>query len=482
VDRSQPWSAAEVLARVLAAWQQKFAGRELFRVAAGPGWLRLHLAGDDRDALLLTNFPGARLVFGHRGPLSAAMTAALPASRGHPLTALLTGGRLLGCGLLPSDRVAAFHLAAADGRELVLLHQMFGAQGNTTLLDRRRTLLWSVHRPPHPALTDWPPAAARAPAGSDAPPAEYDALALAHLAGTLAGQAGSANSSALARRSRAVERLVANLARDLARADQGELYRRKAEALAANLHRLRQGTNEVVLADLRDGTPLTIALDPARSPAHNLEAWFKQAHKADKGLAIIRHRLDEARAEQEELADAAAALAAVTGTDLSPDQRLAAQQAWRAAHGHRLGSFGGQPSGSTDRRKAEQPVARPFRRYLIDGTWEVWVGRNNRENDELTHRAAHARDIWLHAQGVSGSHVILRTGGHPERVTADVLAKAAALAALHSKARHSQLVPVIHTERRYVRRPRKAPPGTAVCLRDQSVFVEPGIRAGVETR
>jgi predicted ribosome quality control (RQC) complex YloA/Tae2 family protein len=115
----------------------------------------------------------------------------------------------------------------------------------------------------------------------------------------------------------------------------------------------------------------------------------------------------------------------------------------------------------------------------VDDRWEVWVGRNNKENDVLTHRTAHSLDIWLHAQGVPGSHVILRTGGKPEQVPRSVLEKAAALAAMNSKARHSGLVPVIHTEQRYVRKPRKAPPGTAVCLREKSVFVEPALPQGV---
>jgi predicted ribosome quality control (RQC) complex YloA/Tae2 family protein len=139
-------------------------------------------------------------------------------------------------------------------------------------------------------------------------------------------------------------------------------------------------------------------------------------------------------------------------------------------------------TGSRGRPRAAGPdePARPFRRYLIEGKWEVWVGRSSAENDELTHRAAHNRDIWLHAQGVAGSHVVLRTQGHPERVPHTVLAKAAALAALHSKARHAQLVPVVHTEKRYVRKPRKSPPGTAVCLRDRSLFARPGVMPGVE--
>ncbi|MBE0565013.1 MAG: DUF814 domain-containing protein, partial [Krumholzibacteria bacterium] len=145
-----------------------------------------------------------------------------------------------------------------------------------------------------------------------------------------------------------------------------------------------------------------------------------------------------------------------TGADLVPDAR---------------------PVGSP---LAPEEPARPFRRYLIDGRWPVWVGRSNQENDELTHRASHPRDLWLHAQGVAGSHVILRTDGQPEQVPRAVIEKAAALAALHSKAKHAGLVPVLWTERRYVRKPRKSPPGLATTLRAQSVFARPGVAPGVE--
>ena len=116
----------------------------------------------------------------------------------------------------------------------------------------------------------------------------------------------------------------------------------------------------------------------------------------------------------------------------------------------------------------------------MDERWEVWIGRSNQENDALTFGAAHGKDIWLHAQGVPGSHVILRTGGKPEQVPRGVLEKAAALAAFHCRAKNSALVPVIWTERRYVRKPRKAPAGAAVCLREKSLFVEPGVPPGAE--
>ena len=475
MEHPQPWTDTILLARVLANWRQQYAGREIFRVSAGDNWLRLHLAGDDRVALLLSHVPGARLVCRQVGKPPEALTDALAPHRNHPLQELLTGARLVACGLLPDDRIAAFHLARETGPDLVLLHRLYGARGNCTLLDRQLRLLWSVHRPPGPALAAWPPAATFT-GGLDGPaPAAYDNLARDELARAAADLVLTRNRSALGRRRKIVDRLVENLARDLANADQGENHRRKAEALAANLHTLRQGAAEIELADLTDASPLHIALDPARSPAANMEAWFRRARKADKGREIIRARHDEAVAAGAALYEAGERLLQAAGDSATPLERLANLWQWRQENADLF------PAGTTrSRAHAPEEPSRPFRRYLIDGQWEVWVGRNNKENDELTHRAAHNRDIWLHAQGVSGSHVIVRTGGHPERVPRPVLEKAAALAALNSKGRHAGLVPVIHTEKRYVRKPRKAPAGTAVCLQDRSLFVAPGIMPGVE--
>ena len=103
------------------------------------------------------------------------------------------------------------------------------------------------------------------------------------------------------------------------------------------------------------------------------------------------------------------------------------------------------------------------------------MGRNNAENDQLTHREADGRDLWFHAAGASGSHVILRTGGHRSGPPRSIVEAAAAIAAFHSKARHSGLVPVIYTEKRYVRKPRKGTPGLALCTREKTVFVKPEV-------
>ncbi len=464
----RPWLEHTALADVLAGWRAAWTGRALFAVTGGADWVRLHLEGPERDGILLTDVGGARLVLACRGALPAPLTAALPGRRDHPLKGLLAGARLERLGLLPDDRVAAFGLAAADGTPLVLLHRLFGARGDTTLLDAGGRLLWARHRPPHDLLARIPPPATWT-SGTPAPDT-LSAPGLDHLVASLAAAIATGFAAALVRRLRGAERRAANLEADLAVAEQGDELRRRAEALAASMHLLRPGLPGIEVTDPRSGLPLVLDLDPALPPAANLEAAFRRARKAERGRGILAERLGEARREVQALARA---LAAADDLPAGPPlDRLAALLAWRDAEAGLI------PTGQSGRVHAPEEPARPFRRYLLDGRWEVWIGRSNVENDELTHRASHAQDIWLHAQGVAGSHVILRTGGKPEQVPRAVIVKAAALAALHSKAKHAGLAPVIWTERRYVRKPRKAPAGTAACLREQNVFATPGVPDG----
>ncbi len=102
------------------------------------------------------------------------------------------------------------------------------------------------------------------------------------------------------------------------------------------------------------------------------------------------------------------------------------------------------------------------------------VGRNNRENDEVTFSHAAPNDIWFHAQGVTGSHVVLnRREGGIGNPPASIIERAASVAAHYSRARHSALVPVMYTLRKYVRKFRGARPGQVKCEREKTVMVPP---------
>lgn len=475
------WRDRERLLPLLGRWRELARGRALHRVTTGGDWTSLQLRGDDRASLLLGALPAGVLVFPYTAPLPAALHAALRPIARNPLVGLLAGATVEEIALLAHDLVLHLTLASAAGPRL-LRHQLFGSRGGTVVMDTDGRVLWTAHPSPHPCLLDLtaPLAVPAATAGAD-DLATWTTAGLLRLARQQETALGDRLQRQLERRLGAAARLVANLDADLARAAGGEAQRRDAETLASYLHLVPRGADEVTCPDPHGGPDRTIALDPAASAAVNLERLFRLARKAERGRQVIAERLAEARAVHADLSavesELAALLAGLTPGD-TVDQalaRLSALQAFAARHPQLLRTARTQRPG----RAAEEP-ARPFRRFRIGGRWEVWVGRSSRENDELTHRASSPRDLWLHAQGVEGSHVILRTGGRPEAVPRAVLERAAALAAAYSKARHSSLVPVLWTERRYVRRPRRSAPGTAVCLRAESVMVEPGIGAGVE--
>ena len=119
--------------------------------------------------------------------------------------------------------------------------------------------------------------------------------------------------------------------------------------------------------------------------------------------------------------------------------------------------------------------ALPYRRYRSSGGLEIRVGRGAKRNADLTFHHARPDDIWMHATQVPGAHVVLRWDGDGAPPARD-LAEAATLAALHSGARTSGSVPVAWTRRKYVRKPRKAPPGSVVPDRVQTLFVRPDRR------
>ncbi len=494
-----PWTDLQVLQNLGAQLRLKCKNQEVFRVAVGPDWLRLHLVGDQRPGLVLSSRPGCKFMFATEGTWSEVVKQALPVAKGHLLGQQLTGSRLVDLGVLPSDRVVALRFLTKDGQTLCLLHQMFGQRGNTTLLNSKSHLLWARHKIPHSLLSETPVAETwntgkAEQAGqtnndhnwADELFAQMQALFIRRLAHDLFTQ----QQTTLKRVTNTTERLVNNLRRDLETADKGDQFRRWAEALAANLHQLKQGFEKAEIHDLQDGTPICIPLDPAVSPAVNMERWFRKARKADKGRDIIAENLTRNEELQNRLQAALVELASIA--KMGQDELiLGSLHQWTDRHRELLpkskSSIGKHGAGPQEghrqgHRRGQVPdeAPRPFRRYLVDDKWEVWVGRNNKENDQLTHRAGHSKDIWLHAQGVAGSHVILRTGGNPDQVPKTVIEKAAALAALHSKAKHSALVPVIYTEKRFVRKPRKSPPGLAVCLREKNLFVEPGIPPGVQ--
>jgi len=112
------------------------------------------------------------------------------------------------------------------------------------------------------------------------------------------------------------------------------------------------------------------------------------------------------------------------------------------------------------------------RSLTIDG-YEIFVGRNSRENDTLTFQVAHPEDFWMHVGDYGGSHVVVRNSAKERVLPDNVLTKAAQLAAYFSQARNSSKVEVHYTQRRHVSKPRRAKPGLVKLSEFLSIRVEP---------
>jgi predicted ribosome quality control (RQC) complex YloA/Tae2 family protein len=133
-----------------------------------------------------------------------------------------------------------------------------------------------------------------------------------------------------------------------------------------------------------------------------------------------------------------------------------------------------EKSGRTPARgKGDRAAALPYRSFTVGG-YTVLVGKSSADNEEVTFKYAGPDDMWLHARGVSGSHVVIKLAGKP-RPGKDVIRKAAALAAYYSKYRTAGNVPVAYTEKKYVHKLKGAPVGTVRLDREEVVMVKPAV-------
>lgn len=267
------------------------------------------------------------------------------------------------------------------------------------------------------------------------------------------------------RRDRALLQLESRLRRVLRRAEQLEAelagagrdavaLRTKADLLLAQLHRVERGASVIELEDFEGGT-ITLELDPARDAAANANDLYERARRRDRAATRLPVMIARAREEAERLE---ATVADVAAGRVAPD-------AWLPAEG-------GRPDGRSGRRPPDVR-ALPYRTFVTSGGLEVRVGRSGRANDELTLHHARSSDIWLHARDTGGAHVVLRWSSPDTNPPHTDLVEAATLAALNSRARTSGVVPVDWTRRKYVRKPRRSPPGRVTIERAKTLFVEP---------
>jgi predicted ribosome quality control (RQC) complex YloA/Tae2 family protein len=255
-----------------------------------------------------------------------------------------------------------------------------------------------------------------------------------------------------------LERRVAQAARrvtslEVERADlpDPEQLRALGDLILARYREVPAGATTVTLTDF-DGQPLEVELDPGEPVHASASRYYERAAKSERAAERLPGILRRARAELRRLE------ALVEGV-----------RSGSADENQVLREIGPGTSGP---RRQTLETALPYRSFWSSGGLEIRVGRGARHNDGLTFGHSAPNDIWLHARHAAGAHVVLRWQG-TGRPPARDLEEAATLAALHSKARTSGSVPVDWTRRKYVRKPRKSPPGQVALERTETLFVEP---------
>jgi len=230
---------------------------------------------------------------------------------------------------------------------------------------------------------------------------------------------------------------------------------RDAALLLANLPSVERGAASVTLVDW-EGAEHTVSLVQTLSPSANVDRLYRRA----RGMRT------RAGADPEERARLEKQLVSLIELDkaITDAHDRRALEAIAAAHRRTL-----MPQGEPKEKGSPER----FRRFVVSGGGEVYVGRNAANNDELTVRFARPNDLWFHARGTSGSHVVLRWGDAKSKPPKEMIRAAAEIAAFYSGAKNARMVPVAYTWKKHVRKPRGAAPGAVVMEREEVVMVEP---------
>jgi NFACT protein RNA binding domain/NFACT N-terminal and middle domains len=282
---------------------------------------------------------------------------------------------------------------------------------------------------------------------------------------------------------RAVAKAVARLERridamrgDLTRARGVETAAEHARLFIAPAAKASRGATRLEAVDWSTGEarPIALAIDPARGAREQIDALFRRARRLRQGSAITRARLDDAERSHDALRAVAEACAAADDADLDALEaraRAAAPRDFRVLVAH--GSRSSLPSPSADSGRATAPGRGPHpphRTFFGASGARILVGRAAAHNDALTFRVARPHDLWLHAKGRAGAHVVVPLD-KGSSCPPDVLVEAAHLAVHFSDARDETLTEVEYAQRRYVRKPRGSAPGLVVVDREKVIVL-----------
>lgn len=266
-----------------------------------------------------------------------------------------------------------------------------------------------------------------------------------------------------------LERFVANekkknenklkkLKRTLEESQNAHKYQLYGELLTANIYAIKKGDKEATVINYYDeeGGEITIPLKTNKTPSENAQAYFTKYQKAKNAVEAVNEQIERTHEEIVYFDELIQQLSSASPKDLEEIRE-------ELVDGKYL-----RPKQKRNAKK-KKPSAIQLEAYESSQGVPILVGKNNKQNEYLTTKAAARDDIWLHTKDIPGSHVVIRHKAPDEQT----LLEAAQIAAYFSKAKESSSVPVDYTKIRHVKKPNGAKPGFVTYDQQQTLFVTP---------
>jgi len=254
-----------------------------------------------------------------------------------------------------------------------------------------------------------------------------------------------------------IENKLASFYDELNSSSDSEKYKIYGELILSNIFNIQKGMKEVSLLNYYDNTDITIVLNENKTPQENSQVYYKKYNKMKRANENILVQIKKTKNELDYLISVLTALENnLQESNIDAIKAELIQEGYIKKHVYN--------------KKKKQPQSKP-NKFISPTGFNILVGKNNIENDQITFKTAKKRDIWLHTKDIPGSHVIIITDG--KEVDDETLEYAAMLAAYHSKSRNSSTVPVDYTTVKNVKKPSGAKPGFVNYFHQKTVYVTP---------
>ncbi|MCR3760249.1 NFACT family protein [Clostridium felsineum] len=246
---------------------------------------------------------------------------------------------------------------------------------------------------------------------------------------------------------------------ELKECDSKDLYKVYGELLTSNIYNLKKGDKKADVLNYYspNSETITIKLDENKTPSENIQRYFKKYNKLKKTEENAKIQIKN---NTEEIEYLQSVLTNIENSDTYSEIEDIRQELMDTEYIR---------FSKKNKQKKKDKVSKPMHIKSKDGI-DIYIGKNNKQNDYLTLKFADKRDIWFHTKNIPGSHVIVKNFGD---IPESTLYEAASIAAYYSKARESSNVAVDYTEVKNVRKPSGAKPGMVIYYTNKTIYTNP---------